>query len=128
MTNPIQPLAKDEHGVLRFKANKLVQHLLDWAQARGHGMNEMAGMNFPQEDWEQFAQLIGYSLSGFAELSYVRDTTYNAAAQMEADPNLSSQEARIAALESTFEIVRDELRGPIALLYGIHPDDLEGRA
>lgn len=31
------------------------------------------------EDREQFAQLIGYSLSGFADLSYVSNKTYNAA-------------------------------------------------
>jgi multidrug resistance efflux pump len=128
MKHPIQPLAKDAQGVLRFKENKLVRHLLDWAQARGHGMNEMVVMDFPQEDWEQFAQLIGYSLSGFSELSYVSDASYTAASQMEADPNLSAQEARIAALESTLEIVRDELREPLSKLYGMHPDDFKGTA
>lgn len=27
--HPMQPLLKDEHGVLRFKANKIVRFLLD---------------------------------------------------------------------------------------------------
>jgi hypothetical protein len=126
--NPIQPLAKDALGVLRFKENAIVRHLLDWARPHGMDLNKLACMDFTQDDREQFAQLIGYSLSGFAELSYVSDATYTAAAQMEADPNIGAQEARIAALESTLEIVRDEMRDGIARLYGMHADDLKGLA
>jgi hypothetical protein len=33
-------------------------------------MNSLAVMTFSREDREQFAQLIGYSVSGFGELSY----------------------------------------------------------
>jgi hypothetical protein len=33
-------------------------------------------MPFDREDWEQFAQLIGYSLDGFGELSYVSQETH----------------------------------------------------
>jgi hypothetical protein len=76
--NPMQPLCIDDNGVMRFKENKLVKYLLD---ANGViGMNELgvfaihAGVS--RTDQEQFAQLIGYSLSGFGELSYVRDKTY----------------------------------------------------
>lgn len=128
MKNPIQPLAKDAQGVLRFKENAIVRHLLDWARERGMDLNKLARMDFTQDDREQFAQLIGYSLSGFSELSYVSDATYTAASQMEADPNLTAQESRIAALESTLEIVRDELREPLSKLYGMHPDDFKGTA
>jgi len=39
-------------------------------------------IGFPQEDREQFAQLIGYSLSGFGELDYVSDETYEVAERM----------------------------------------------
>lgn len=74
--HPTQPLSKDEHGTIRFKANKIVRHLLDHG---GHDMNKLSMMNFSQEDREQFAQLIGYSLSGFGELSYVSDETYERA-------------------------------------------------
>jgi hypothetical protein len=42
-------------------------------------MNKLALMKFSDEDREQFAQLIGYSLSGFSELSYVTDKTYKTA-------------------------------------------------
>jgi hypothetical protein len=34
---------------------------------------------FSNEDRQQFAQLIGYSLGGYSELSYVDDDAYKAA-------------------------------------------------
>lgn len=34
---------------------------------------------FPQDDQEQFAQLIGYSVSGFASLSYASEATVRVA-------------------------------------------------
>lgn len=76
MKHPIQPLDLDDHGTLRFKANAIVQHLLNHG---GIDLNALAMMNFSKEDREQFAQLIGYSLCGFGELSYVSDETYDAA-------------------------------------------------
>jgi hypothetical protein len=77
--HPIQPLEKDPNGVVRFKGNSIVKHLLNNG---GIDLNQIACMDFPREDREQFAQLIGYSLSGFAELSYVTDETYFAAEHM----------------------------------------------
>lgn len=75
--HPIQPLETDGDGVLRFKPNKIVRFLLD---AGMYDLNKLAIMEFSQNDREQFAQLIGYSLSGFSELSYVSDETYELAA------------------------------------------------
>ena len=66
--HPIQPLEKDDSGVMRFKKNKIVDFLLDGG---GFDLNMIATMGFSSEDREQFAQLIGYSLSGFGELGYV---------------------------------------------------------
>jgi hypothetical protein len=76
MKHPIQPLIKDIHGRLRFKENRIVTFLLEngW-----YDMNSLAKEDFSQEDREQFAQLIGYSLDGFGTLSYVSDETYLAA-------------------------------------------------
>lgn len=71
--HPVQPLIVDEYEVLRFKGNAIVRFLLD---AGPFDMNQLALMPFTVEDREQFAQLIGYSLSGFGELSYVTDETY----------------------------------------------------
>lgn len=79
MKQPIQPLFREPNGVLRFKENAIVRHLLDFGKEHGCGMNELAAMPFLREDRVQFAQLIGYSLGGFGELSYVRDDDYAAA-------------------------------------------------
>ena len=74
--HPIQPLQKDKHGVLRFKENKIVRYLLDCGFT---DLNRIAMMNFSNEDRQQFAQLIGYSLNGYSELSYVTDAAYDRA-------------------------------------------------
>jgi len=121
MRHPIQPLAKDDQGVLRFKKNAIVEFLLDNG---GFDMNAIAVRNFSNEDREQFAQLIGYSLGGFSELSYVSDETYEAA-QVMSEGELE-QEARIKTLTETLRTLREGLREPVAKLFGIHPDDLKG--
>ena len=127
MNHPIQPLELDEHGVLRFKENKIVRHLLDFATQRGNGLNELHCANFSNEDRQQFAQLIGYSLSGYGDLgSYVDDVAYNTAAMMAETPSLTEKDARIAALELEINEIRsaiDALRSPMAELFGKHPDD-----
>ncbi len=45
-----------------------------------------------REDWEQFAQLIGYSVSGFGTLRYVSDKAF--AAAMKAETKLPSGDPR----------------------------------
>lgn len=72
--HPVQPVIQDEHGVHRFKANSIVRFLLDIGK---HNLNDLAVMDFPDEDWEQFSQLTGYSVSGFCDLSYVTDRVAN---------------------------------------------------
>lgn len=118
--HPIQPIEKDEHGVSRFKGNAIVRFLLDDGP---FDMNQIAMKRFSVEDQEQFAQLIGYSLSGFGELSYVRNDTYETAAKMHADGTTEDQ-ARIAYLEAALEAVRDGLRQIVPRMFRIHPDDL----
>jgi hypothetical protein len=77
--HPIQPLYVDGDGVTRFKGNAIVRMLLETARSAGVDLNTLAGMPFSNEDREQFAQLIGYSLGGFGELSYVSEETYTRA-------------------------------------------------
>lgn len=69
--HPMQPIAKDDDGIVRFKPNKIVLFLLDWARTRGMDLNTLAMIPFDDDDRQQFAQLIGYSVSGFGDLSYV---------------------------------------------------------
>ena len=68
--HPMQPVVRDEDGILRFKRNAIVRYLLD---AGPYDLNYLSVMPFSDEDREQFAQLIGYSLNGFSELSYASD-------------------------------------------------------
>ena len=68
--------------------------------------------------------MIGYSLSGFGELSYVSDETYDAADAM-AREGLSEKDARIQHLESIIEGMRQDVRQMAPRLFRIHPDDLQ---
>lgn len=80
---PMQPVVWDGRGVIRFQENPIVRYLLAEASAKGLDLNFLHRQSITQgwkkADWEQFAQLIGYSLSGFSELSYVRNQTYSKA-------------------------------------------------
>ena len=77
--HPIQSVYKTQSGVIRFKENKIVQFLLD---AGPFDINQLAIKRFSDEDYEQFAQLIGYSVSGFGDLSYASDETVATADKM----------------------------------------------
>lgn len=121
MGHPMQPIEKDKYGELRFKENAIVRYLLDNG---GIDLNKIAVMNFNDEDRQQFAQLIGYSLSGYSDLDYVSDYNYSVAVAI-AEGGLDEKDARIAYLEQELNALRDSLRKPIARLFGIHPDDLQ---
>ena len=89
---PMQPIVKDSHGDLRFRENAIIRHIVDHAGDVVHpgapaidpatgkpyhqgklDLSKLMTMDFPQEDREQFAQLMGYSIAGYHELSYVSD-------------------------------------------------------
>lgn len=124
MKNPIQPIVKDKLGVLRFKPNAIVEHLLKVARDAGVcDMNKLAFLDFSADDRQQFAQLVGYSLSGYSELGYVDSDAYDAAYKM-AMTGATEEAARIAALTEELEAIREGLREPVARLFGKHPDDL----
>ena len=74
---PMQDVEWDGKGVIRFRSNALVRYLLD---AGGLDLNALAVLpNISGADWEQLAQLIGYSVSGWGELSYVSNEAYEKA-------------------------------------------------
>jgi len=72
--HPVQPVIQDDYGIHRFKKNGIVAFLLGNS---GYDMNNLAEMRFSEEDQEQFIQLIGYSVSGACDLSYVSDRVAN---------------------------------------------------
>lgn len=119
--HPIQPVVQDENGRRRFKENAIVRFLLD---AGPFDMNTLACREFSREDREQFAQLIGYSLSGASELSYVSDEVINAAEAMDENPD--DPRAVEQSLRAQLTELRTALRGPMAKLFAVHPEDLMG--
>lgn len=66
--HPMQPMEFDRDGVLRFKKNAII----DWLFNTGRlDLNLIAATEFSDEDQRQLAQLLGYSVSGYGDLSYV---------------------------------------------------------
>jgi hypothetical protein len=121
---PMQPVYNDEHGHIRFQENKVVRRLLEESQKRGFGLNELACCGFSSEDQEQFAQLIGYSLSGASDLSYFSSETIEAAHVSFTDRK-SEHEARADYLREQLDAFKAAIRPAVAELFGIHPDDLQ---
>lgn len=120
---PIQPIFTNERGTLRFKANPIVRYLLDNG---GIDLNQIAALAangmFTNADQEQFAMLIGYSLSGFGELNFVSNETYKAAAKMAEGQD--EKDAKIAVLQETLGKVKTHLKAIVPELFNIHEDDL----
>jgi hypothetical protein len=74
--HPMQPVYRDENNVVRFKPNKILEYLFDIGAL---DLNKIAAMSFPVEDRMQLAQLLGYSISGYSDLSYVTNGSANKA-------------------------------------------------
>ena len=102
---PIQPIYADKHGACRFRKNAIVKFLIE---AGPFDMNQLLVMDFTNEDREQFAQLIGYSLAGFGELPYVSDETYNTASRM-AETGETQEQAHIKHLQGIIEGAREDI-------------------
>ena len=87
--HPMQSIIIDDAGVYRFRSNAIVQFLLD--NNALYDLNALARLRFSPEDHEQFAQLIGYSVSGFGDLDYASADAV-AAADAYVDAALSGKE------------------------------------
>jgi hypothetical protein len=73
---PMQPIVLADDNVVRFKGNRIVRAFLAAAQeGKKLDLNDIAIKaahgEFTDAEQMQFAQLIGYSVSGFGDLSYV---------------------------------------------------------
>ncbi len=129
MNHPIQPLEEDEHGTLRFKKNAIVCDMSKFLIDNGFGFKEISSgkcRNYQNEDLQQFAQITGYSLYGYGELSYVDEEAYRTAEKMA--KAVDERDARIAVLEEKISELRAAikmLREPMAILLEMHPEDLK---
>lgn len=123
--HPAQPLALDKNGTLRFVSNAIVRDMLDFSTPLGFSMNTIAMKNYSREDRVQFAQLIGYSLGGFGDLSYVSDVDYNTAESLYENPTLDPKDAEIAALKGMVKSLNTTLRGIYDTLQNLPSTHLE---
>jgi hypothetical protein len=124
---PMQPIVKTESGTVRFKTNEIVDYILTNG---GIDMNDIAYKSFTQEDRMQFAQLIGYSVSGFGDLSYADPGVVAIAERIAQDVyndvkvEETSTEIELEYYKTAYNELKDALRAPMSELFGIHPDDL----
>ncbi len=76
----MQPVVWDGKGVIRFQENPIVRFILDNGP---HDMNTIARASAEQRwtraDHSHFAQLTGYSVSGWSGLGYVSDREFDRA-------------------------------------------------
>jgi hypothetical protein len=90
--HPIQPIAFDADGTVRFVKNHIVRFLLDQYKP---GLNDLAvrfgSSDDNKADYEQLMMLIGYSVSGFGDLEIDRRTI--AIADRQADALIAKSKA-----------------------------------
>lgn len=66
--HPMQKIVLDSNGTSRFQENKIVSFLLDQYKPNLNGIATLFASGH-REDYEQLMMLIGYSVSGFGDLS-----------------------------------------------------------
>lgn len=117
---PLQPLYLDQNGTIRFQENAVVNYLLNNG---GLNMNDIAMQGFPKEHLEQFAQLIGYSLYGFADLSYVKESTVITAENIFHNKDVDPLQAKCDALEAELNHCHQKLEKIVSKLEEIIDGD-----
>ena len=122
MKHPIQNIKEDEQGVLRFVQNDVVDLMLSMLEKHGITLNElhMKGSHIFKEDWDQFNQLIGYSVSGAPISEYIYEAAYNAHKQ-DISPEAALEKNSFEKLQK----LKNNIRESIADIFEIHTDDLK---
>lgn len=95
--HPIQPLELDAKGVLRFKKNRILECCVE--QSNLSKLTAMFDRDEYKDDWNQLAQVIGYSHSGAP--SYLTEETWQAALKMHKEGK--------SELQARYEALRDEV-------------------
>jgi len=127
MKHPIQKVEIDKSGVFRFKPNEVVNFMVDKLSSFGFDLNDLHVECDKAEpgDWDQFNQLIGYSVSACPLSDFgVCDTAYSL---YEKDVTLKNDDpntVKEAFYEEKYTKLKDSLVEPMAELFSIHPDDL----
>ena len=123
--HPMQPTYLDKNGVLRFRRNAVVEMMRKVLRGCNYSLNEIArDVNNPEngiteDDWNQFQQLIGYSVSAAPIPWEMKDAAEKAHAE-----GVSFSVALHENASEELKALRNEMRDAVSRLYGIHPDDL----
>ena len=68
--HPRQPIVLDEKGTPRFKGNGIIKYLFQTGKLDLNELSVLLAQGaFPREDYAQITQLLGYSVSGWGDLS-----------------------------------------------------------
>ena len=129
LKHPLQPIGWDKNGVIRFKPNAIVNYILDEG---GIDLNHIAVRGFSDDDRTQFAQLIGYSVSGGAGLSYfdpmkrleadaIADALYEG---KDSPENIDPKDAIIDGLRKELASLRHALNLQLGHLLQCTPDEV----
>lgn len=103
--HPIQPPVV-VNGIDRFKENPIINWMLNKGKkSEKFDMNDIAYEFVDTEHYQQFLQLIGYSLSGFPGNESIRNVAY---AMLESGK--SEQDAKIEYYEKKLEDIKSTLR------------------
>ena len=83
-THPMQPVIMDQHNIIRFQRNQIIQDVAAAAfVGRQLSINQIivnvAQGEYTKNDWEQFSQLTGWSVSGYNDITYIREKSKNKA-------------------------------------------------
>lgn len=108
-------------NILRFKENKIVSDVLDNSYL---DLNKIAMRDYTDEERMQFAQLIGYSVSGYCDLSYVSYDSCEIADLIHYE-GLSDKDAEIKHLKKLLTETREKVKDLSVSLFRIAPEDLE---
>lgn len=119
--HPIQPIVQAEGDIPRFKPNALVVFMQ--RELGAQWWRKLRDQDFSAEDWEQLEQLLGCSLRRFRELSFVSEETLAAVEKASAGEDPTLEREKVAA--DMLTDLRAQLAGPMALLFGLHPDVFE---
>ena len=69
--HPMQPIVLDDKGTPRFQGNAIIEWLFQCGHLDVHTIAMLVHEGkFDVADQRQLAQLLGYSVSGYADLSY----------------------------------------------------------
>jgi hypothetical protein len=87
LPHPMQPVGLDADGIARFKANAIVRFLLEKSPTN---IQELSCIPWPDGDFTHLMQLLGYSVSGYGDLS-TSPASIVAAADAVVDDEVRSQ-------------------------------------